>query len=121
MKLNNDCIRDILLYIEKVTTDENPVVSVDNLKLELHKYSSDTINFHIRQIHQAKLVDSVMYADDEPQEVSNLSWEGNSYVVNIRDDKIWSNVKNKTKGLSSVAFSILVECAKQEVKKLLYL
>lgn len=117
MKLDNDCIRDILLYIEEHTTDECPIVSADDLKSELQKYSSDTINYHIRQIHQAKLVDTVCYGDGVPQDISNLSWEGNTYVANIRDNKIWLNVKEKTKGLSSVAFSILVECAKQEVKR----
>jgi hypothetical protein len=112
MKLDNDCIRDILLYIEEVTTDKLPFVSVDSLKSELKKYSSDTINFHIRQIDQAKLVDAVGYGDGVPQDISNLSWEGNAFIANIRDDKVWSKVKSLTKGLASISIQILNEYAK---------
>lgn len=117
MKLDNDCIRDILLYIEENTTDENCFVSVNKLKSDLSKYSSDTINYHIRQIHQANLVDTVGYGDGVPQDISNLSWEGNIYIANIRDNKVWSIVKEKTKNVASVSFPIIIELAKEAAKK----
>jgi hypothetical protein len=121
MRLDPDCIRDILLYIEEHTTDANPFVSTDELKSNLNKYNSDKINYHIRQIDQAGLVDSVDYAEGVPQDISSLSWEGNAYIANIRDDNIWAKVKGRIKGLPSVAFSILIECAKEEVKKYIHL
>ncbi|WP_123053126.1 DUF2513 domain-containing protein [Clostridium sp. JN-1] len=116
MRLNNDCIRDILLYIEEHTTDEYPFVSVSDLKSKLQKYSSDVINYHVRQIDQANLVNSVSYADDAPQDIAGLSWEGNIYISNIRDDKVWSKLKDATKHLASVSLPVLIEKAPDIVK-----
>lgn len=121
MRLDHDCIRDILLYIEENTTDEHCFVNCEKLIGDLFKYDEDTINYHVRKIHQAGLVDTVSYGDGVPQDISSLSWDGHSYVDNIRDNKVWSAVKERTKGLASVTFSIIVECAKSEVKKLLHL
>lgn len=112
MRLDNDCIRDILIYVEKHTTYRQPFVSVKDLKYELQKYSSDTINYHISQIHQARLVDTVKYGENVPVDISNLSWEGNAYIANIRDDKVWSKIKFLIKGISSISMPVLIEYAK---------
>ncbi|MDP4144133.1 MAG: DUF2513 domain-containing protein [Bacillota bacterium] len=120
MRLDHDCIREILLYIEKNTTDEFCCVSAQDLRSKLQpKYSEDTINYHVRKIHQACLVDDVFYAENAPQDISCLSWEGHEYIDNIRDNKVWSNVKEKTKTLASASLPILAEYAKKEIFKFL--
>lgn len=116
MKLNHDCIRDILLFIEENVTEENDCVDVSNLTESLKsKYDIDTIYYHIRQIHKAGLVDDVSYGDGNPMFISDLSWEGHSYVDNIRDNKVWAKVKEKTKGIASASLPVLIEYAKMAV------
>ena len=50
MKLNPDCIRDILLYVE-LNSDLRHFISISpsNLPTELEKYSSDEVMYHIKQ------------------------------------------------------------------------
>ncbi|WP_039653777.1 DUF2513 domain-containing protein [Clostridium tyrobutyricum] len=107
MRLNPDCIRDILLYIEENTTDEHPIISVNDLKSKLQKYDSGTINYHIRQIDQANLVDSVTYFEDGPQIVSNLSWTGNEFLANIRGDNVWNHTKSIATKVGSCSLNML--------------
>lgn len=120
MRLNHDCIRDILLYIEKHTTDQLPIVSTENLIVDLQKhYDADTINYHIRQIHKGNLVDNVFYAEGVPQDICDLSWEGRKYVDNIRDPKVWMKLKEATKHLESVSLPIITAMAPEIIKHFL--
>lgn len=119
MRLNNDCIRDILLYIERNTTDEMPFINAENLINDLQqKYDKGTINYHVRQIDKAGLVDDVYYSEDEPDTISDLSWEGHNFINNIRDNNVWSKLKESTKHLGSVSLPVLIEKAPDIIKML---
>lgn len=118
MRLNNDCIREILLYIEEHTDYECCFVDVDNIVDHLN-YDKNTIYYHIKMISQAKLVDNVLFADMRPYEVSNLSWNGHQYLDNIRDNKVWSMIKEHTNKLSSVSLQILISLAPKIIEKYL--
>lgn len=117
MRLNHDCIRDILLYIEDNSTDQYPYVDGDELISSLaSKYDADTINYHVRQIDKANLVDKVMYAENVPHLICDLSWEGRHFLDNIRDIRVWNKLKAVSKGLVSVSLPILIEKAPDIVK-----
>lgn len=117
MRLNHDCIRDILLYIEENTTYSNFSVIADDLMEYLNsKYDAETINYHIRQIHQAKLVDDVNYPEGLPHEISSLSWQGHEYIDNIRDNKVWKKLKDTSKNLASVSLPVLIKMAPDVIK-----
>lgn len=116
MRLNHDCVRDILLYIEKNTTDELPFVDAEDLIINLKEYASDTINYHLRQIDKAGLVDGIFYADNVPQTVGDLSWDGRHYVDNIRDNNVWNKLKEISKNMASASLPVLVDKAPDVVK-----
>ncbi|MGO5075220.1 DUF2513 domain-containing protein [Clostridium sporogenes] len=120
MRLNHDCIRDILLYVEENITYDIESVDVENLISKFSsKYDKDTINYHIRQIGNASLVEEVFYSEDSPELISDLTWEGHEYVNNIRDSKVWAKLKDLTKNLASVSLSVLIQKAPDIVNSLL--
>jgi hypothetical protein len=49
--------------------------------------------------------------------ISGLTWDGHELLNNIRDTEIWKKTKARVAGLASVSLSILVEIAKEEIKK----
>lgn len=49
--------------------------------------------------------------------ISKLTWKGHEFLDDIRDDSIWAKAKQRVSGLQSVAFSVLAEIAKAEIKK----
>ena len=53
--------------------------------------------------------------------ISKLTWKGHEFVDTIRDSGIWNNVKERLKGLPSVALSVVAEIAIAEAKKRLKL
>ncbi|CUO14520.1 DUF2513 domain-containing protein [Clostridium paraputrificum] len=110
MRLDNDCIRDILLFIEDNTDYEKEFVSSEEILDGLH-YDKNTLFYHIDMVSQAKLVDNVFYAEDEPQEISRLSWEGHQYLDNIREDHIWKAVKEKANTVGSVSLQVMIPLA----------
>lgn len=116
MRLNYDCIRDILLYIEDNTDYEKECVSSDEL-LDNLSYDKNTLFYHIDMISQAELVDDVCYADNEPQIISRLSWEGHQYLDNIRDDGIWKTVKEKASSIGSTSLKLLIPLSESIVKQ----
>lgn len=119
MRLNNDCIRDILLYVEKNTTYEYPFISAEDLISRLKEYDEDTINYHITKAHQGGLIDVINYRNKVPLDVSFLSWKGHEYIDAIRDDKVWEKLKNSTKDIASVSLPILVKLSEDVIKSLL--
>lgn len=119
MKLNNDCIRDILLYVEKNTTYEYPFASAEDLISRLTQYDKDTINYHIRKAHQGDLIDAINYRDGVPLDISFLSWKGHEYIDTIRDDKVWEKLKDSTKDIASVSLPLLVKLAEDVIKSFL--
>ena len=53
--------------------------------------------------------------------ISRLTCEGHEFVDNIRDPGVWKNVKERIKGLPSVAVTIVAQLALAEMKKHLHL
>lgn len=112
MRLNHDCIRDILLYVEDNTTYENSIVEAESLISDMKsKYNEDMINYHIAQLDDAELLSGVEYSDDAPECIYKLSWKGHQYIDNIRDNKVWSKLKDMSKSLASVSLPVLIEKA----------
>lgn len=110
MRLDNDCIRDIMLYIEDNTTYEKRFIDVDNLVNDLN-YDKDTLYYHLSMISQANLFDKVNFADNRPYLISSLSWEGHQYLDNIREDHIWKAVKEKASKVGSVSLQVMIPLA----------
>jgi hypothetical protein len=52
---------------------------------------------------------------------SKLTWKGHEFVDTIRDAGIWNKVKERLKGLPSVALSVVAEIAIAEAEKHLHL
>lgn len=110
MRLDHDCIRDILLYIEENTSYENSICFDDICSFFSVKYSEDVILYHVDKITEANFV-STFYASDAPQEISSLTWTGHEYLDNIRDKSVWEKLKQS--GLSSMSLDIAKDLAQE--------
>lgn len=119
MKLNNDCIRDILIFIEENTTNEVLSISSDDIISALDGYTSSEIYYHIRQIDKYNYVDDVEYYDDEPQIICDLSPAGRTFVNNIRSNTVWDSTKNIISKLGSASLPIVSSIAEKELTKFL--
>ena len=117
-RLNHDCIRDILLFMEDKMGYKNSFITmeqiIDGLK---DKYDEDCIDYHFRLMSRTGFFASKFYSDGMGR-FSGFSWEGHEYLDNIRDQEAWTIVKNATKDLNSISLDVIKELAKEVIMSL---
>lgn len=95
MKLNIDCIRDILITVEENTDLDTIFVykKVDLYPL-LSKYDHKEITYHMRQCELSGLLIGVQFLDDgDLIYISDLSPAGHEFLANSRTKNVWKKIK----------------------------
>lgn len=110
MRLNPDCIRDILLDIESTTTFET-LYNYDGEEPSdiLKKYSSDEVLYHIQQAYSSGLITKPEWFYDGACVVADLTPYGHEFVNNIRQDTNWKKTKEISKTVGSTSLKALVD------------
>lgn len=120
MKLNPDCLRDILLKIESLPGvnyefrfDEETVAS------EFPNYTYDEILYHVRQCDLHGYLFNPRYTLDGPCSVRDLSPKGHEFLANIRSDNVWSKTKNVANKIGSYSIDTLAKIATGVITELI--
>jgi Hypothetical protein (DUF2513). len=123
MKLNHDCIRSVLLYLEsesKVEVGDNGRIRWSEVPIQefykaLPEYSKEDIYYSLFNIDEAGYINSscnhaggsvTMYC------VNRITFQGHEFLETIRDDKRWNKVKSilsSVKDYSLSAISAIAE------------
>ena len=101
MKLNYDCVRSVLLTVEKSKTiDEelnlNPL-AVETIFEQLPKYEDSEILYTIEKLKEAGYINAALHfaaGHFIDGAVSSITYSGHEYLDNIRDPKVWRKVKS---------------------------
>lgn len=111
MKLNPDCIRDILIYVEAKTDLQNTVhISPNNVPLELSSYKPNELLYHIKQCELSNLFGGKVYwFMDSGCEIQYLSPSGHKFLSDIRSANAWQ----KTKQVAGVVGANSIDTLKQ--------
>lgn len=123
MKLNPDCIRDILLTIEEVVTSDRFFQYVENTHEygRLKNYTHDELLYHFRQCDWAGLIVAFQpYDCGHSVDIGDLSPAGHEFLANIRSESVWGKTKDISKklgvgslrGLADIAISVVSEIIK---------
>ncbi len=117
MRLNPDCIRDILLECEEKCTPKKHIVFKNDETFERgnRSYPYDETIYHLRQ---CKLNEYFVKSSEDlmgDYAVYDLSPKAHEFLADIRSDSVWSKTKAAAKevgvsslhGLSSIAAQII--------------
>lgn len=109
MKLNPDCVRDTLLYLEENLTyvDNNDygleykTIVPETIASELHKkhnYNKDDVNYSVEKLLEIGFItastqsrgnnNSLIYAP-----ISDITWAGHQFLNTIRSKTVWEATK----------------------------
>ncbi len=124
MKLNPDCLRDILLTMEETEFLES--LSQQELYNSLPKYSHDEIDYSVLKLNEAGFVraDIQKYLDGSIDiELLDITYNGHQFLSNIRSNNVWNNVKevskkvgsNSIQAITQIATSIITEIIKSQL------
>lgn len=110
MKLNADCVRDLLLFLEQqpffetvsrslVTPRE---VTLDEISQALPEYSTNELYYTTYVLSEGDFIAAVFTQEGDNNMscmVERLTYRGHEMLDSIRDDRLWTAVKA---GLSAV-------------------
>ena len=121
MKLNPDCIRDVLMDIEENTTI-NTSWKYDSLNSpkRLLDYDRFEIAYHARYCYEANLIKGFSIGgNSETIYAMNLTPKGHEFLSNIRENKIWNGVKVIAGKIGSSSLDALIQISSNAVTELI--
>jgi len=122
LKLDRECVRDLLLTIEEMEFGFELTMRYFSTEDRLIKYSKETIIYTADKLIEANYVKGkIFYAADDVHEVrlTALTWDGHHFLDNIRDDGVWKKTKNITSKFSSVSIPLLSSIASSVISKMI--
>lgn len=124
LKLNHDCVRDLLLTIEEtLPLDATALTTGLHQHENLMKYEYDEIVYCIVKLREAGFVETV--GQDLTSRVGRvikvrgLTYSGHLFLDNIRESTRWRKVKEKASSAGVVALNVMAGLAESYAKKAL--
>lgn len=119
MKLNHDCIRSVMLYLE-----ENLKITsiIDTKDINLPEYTQEDIDYSVSKLIEANYLDGNInrfITGTYFINVKSITWEGHQFLNNVRDSKVWSNTKSKLSSFSSVSINIMSQVAASVITQMI--
>jgi hypothetical protein len=122
MKLNSDCIRDILIAVESLKPGN--VYTIPSLHSALPQYSSSVLNYHCLQLLDAGCIsaNAINISNSALPQICvilDLTFAGHQFLANIRSDDIWMKTKSISKKIGSESLHVLAEISVNVITALL--
>lgn len=118
MKLDYDCIRSVLLYLEKTLAfDEDlkiQTVTLEEMFENLPKYDNADILYSVSKLNEAGYISAqLIFAGGGfvGGYVSDVTYSGHEFLEKVRDNKLWGNVKKTLSKLNTAGLSLIGETA----------
>lgn len=119
MKLNPDCIRAILLYLEenqKIDATNGrikPIPWASHLPETITDFSAEDIMYSVKQMSEAGLINTSQYrAVNKIDYIFNdITPYGHEFLENIRTEENWSKTKTTAEKLGNFSLSVLGKIA----------
>lgn len=145
MKLNIDCVRDVMLWAEDITTPTQPAIYVDTDTVKtlsaiylseseiptpnqeqlqlLSKYSNEELVYHLRYCITDGLLAENNITSADTIIIKDLTPLGHDFIANVREEENYNSLKSKAKraGVESVKALITIgeEVAASAITKVL--
>ena len=127
MKLNFDCIRDLLLYLEKsLTLDDDLMFKQINLATicnsdEMKNYSREDIYYSIHNLNERKYIKAVINKGDSVFicHITDITPTGHDFLQSIRPLTVWEQIKHKCQKTGTISFGIIINTASSILAKMI--
>lgn len=96
MKLNLDCIRAILLEVEKC--DYNESIPIEILEKRLPTYYNQDIRYNCLKLYEAGYISAIcVHVDNSTlpyiHEIIDITYPGHEFLASIRKEENWEKTK----------------------------
>lgn len=119
MKLNYDCIRDVMLYLEE-NLELNNTVHLENIVID---YSAEDINYSILKLEEIGYIKAhIVNADGIvafTAIIFDITFYGHEFLNTVRPKTVWENTKEISTKIGVNTISSLTQIASQIVTQLI--
>ena len=124
MKLNHECVRQIMLTIESDIPynhyfDNDDLFNHKNLK----GFTKEEILYTLFKLKEADYIDCHIEEtfSDEIYEVTlkALTWSGHQFLDNIRDPEVWKKTKSVTAKFASASLTLISNIAAEVIVRMI--
>lgn len=129
MKLDCDCVRAVLLLIEKEhkivkegSRFVSKVVFCNTFFDSIEKQSQEDIVYTVMKLDEAGYINAyISEGDNSILEfiVFGMTYEGHQFLEKIKDDNVWGKTKSAAKSIGSFSFDIIGQIAGQVLSSLI--
>lgn len=115
MKLNPDCIRDVLLYLEenlKVKDCQKfSEITLSQLQDALSQYQPEDVFYSVYNLHEIHFIDGRFSDINDMKmyfcEINNITWNGHQFLNTIRPKTVWEATKQGASKLGIMSMQAL--------------
>lgn len=113
MKLDLDCVRDILLTVEENTGYQKYITYSINTKQyeSLQKYENEKVMYHILQCEKSNLIEAKQIDLAGNILIKDLTPCGHKFISNIRENKNWNKVKKVANEVGTTSLEAIMQIA----------
>lgn len=120
MKLNPDCIRDILLYVENSTDYRKPCcIGPNRLPESLTIYPVNELMYHVDQCQMSEYFSKATSDLNGNVSIKGLSPLGHQFIDNVRNDNVWNDVKIVSSKIGSKSLTALMQISSGVIRTLI--
>ncbi|MEN0643340.1 DUF2513 domain-containing protein [Alkalicoccobacillus gibsonii] len=110
MKRELDLIRDILILLEEdESRDPKTITSED--------YSEEVVHYNLRLLYKEGFIEAHSLEGGTRFLPRSLTWDGHNLLADIKDDSVWSKVKENLKRHSGTASIEVIKAIAATVAK----
>lgn len=121
MKLNIDCMRDVLLILEEAPYRTAVEFTEICAKL-VPDYTHDEICYSILKLDEAGFISAKIERNLNSlnvNEVSDITYEGHQFLANVRTNKVWSTTKDVMSKVGSTSVQTASQIASTVISELI--
>lgn len=126
MKLNKDCVRDILLYLEENCRPYNDTrfgnilhcVTLHEIteSEQLSVYDYNTIHYTLEKLFEGRYIQGSFHPSNQPHtfdvaQIEALSLAGHNLLDNIRPETVWEKTKTILKKVGGFSLDTMSQVA----------
>lgn len=114
MKLNIDCVRDILLVVE--ANEFGNQLTLDSLHAQIPQYTLDEVEYACLKLDEAGMLDVMSIntlgrTSPAVARINELTYEGHEFLDNIRAEDSWQKLSRAVKQGGSASLKAIATVA----------
>ena len=121
MKLNHDCVRDFMLYLEDNLELDDSIESYGLANI-LKDYAPDEVVYSISKLVEAGYISGISVktlASGPSYIITTITWSGHKFIDNVRTPQVWTETKQLTSKFGAVSIDIISQVAASVISKAL--